>query len=169
MLHAVRGKILAALAGQQRQPGNSTDQGLRPRGMLGAPSTTKHLLMSPTTEPTSVRDYFAANAPTEIPIWFKPDMRALPLPRMLSLPAAIQGHITLTGVAVDDDGLPKDGEVDDPMLLAAINAHRIALADRKREADAVDEQREEYRYFAWRWYYAEQMVKTKSPPKAGVY
>jgi hypothetical protein len=96
-------------------------------------------------------------------------MKVLPLPQPLSIPPAIQEHIRLTGVALDANGLPKDGEVDDPMLLDAINEHRAAIGHRLMEADAVQAQREEYRYFAWRWYYAEQMVKTKPPVKGGVY
>lgn len=85
-----------------------------------------------TTEPTSRRDYFAANAPAEVPEWFQPNMDHLrveaPSP---DAPADV--------LKAWSDGVPQ----------------RMAA-------------REEYRFFAWRWYYAEQMIKT-NPIKPGLH
>ncbi len=94
-----------------------------------------------TTEPTSLHAYFAANAPADPPEWFKPDMAHLPLPVPLE--------------KVDTGAFGQPG----PEYAAWLKAK-----------EAAEERRAEYRYFAWRWYYAEQMVKSNpSTPFAGAF
>jgi hypothetical protein len=109
-----------------------------PRSGCGCPVSSlpsrqqQHPLMSE-TYPTSRHDYFAANAPTEIPGWFQPDMAHLPLPEK-------------------PENVTRDGF--GQYTGSAYEAWREAVAQ-------VEDQRAEYRYFMWRWYFAEKMIEHK--------
>lgn len=125
------------------------------------------------TEPTSLRAYFAANAPTEIPKWFKPDLdRVLPLPPAPEVPLEIKVAVKEAGTSIflDKEGLPDvylPVEVFNDDMRQLFQSYRADYQAWAKKAAEIDQKRTEYPYFAWRWYYAEQMIKA-NPVKAGL-
>jgi hypothetical protein len=119
-------------------------------------------------EPLTLRDYFAAQAPDDIPDWFVIDADEPLLPMVLSTSAALNMQ---PGYADLSETLKKElrewmndcsWELDEPNQSTI---GRAALRAIKESADARDSERrarKERRYFAWRWYYADAMLALRS-------
>lgn len=107
----------------------------------------------PGSEGMSLRDYFAARAPGEIPNWFKhvsPVKDFKPLPSWQELPLKEDQNQVRDWMS--------DGCYDLPDNLSwfqeAFVKYRAAYAVWE-EADKIA------RYFQWRWYYADTMLQTQ--------
>jgi hypothetical protein len=96
---------------------------------------------------------FAANAPAEIPDWFKTDRDRPRVPdhRFIQDPA-LQADIQQ---ALNNDGDP--GTEPGREWMTRYETAKKAQAEYDLEAP-------QRRYFAWRWYYAEMMVKALYEP-----
>lgn len=99
----------------------------------------------------TVRDWFAAHAPTEIPRWFQyqPSTPRPELPDKYKELDDKQRRELEAG-----DGWPEEGEASDEVVAFA-NRMRVAHEaqerwERKRDAD---------RFIAWRWHYADLMIR----------
>jgi hypothetical protein len=142
---------------QHNAPQPQAQNALADLAALHRPSPT--LLLSPLA---SLRDHFAAHAP-EVPPWF----RWANLPVGLSITDALRlqpGYLSLSMQDIetlrlsDNDGVL---ELDDlPTHLHAIAAAANKASRESWEArSAAEKVREPERFFAWRWYYADQMLK----------
>lgn len=117
------------------------------------------------TFPTDQRSYFAANAPADVPDWFRPDNleELLPMPAKPEVPASIAKQVK------EMDLLGRGLE---PWDLARVKPADVAmqygrdLNDWEERKRPVMAQREQYRYFLWRWYYADQMINLRPALKA---
>lgn len=124
----------------------------------GGPAFPTHGWTDPHDEPfwpepgMSIRQWFAAHAPTEIPHWFEhePPSRAS-IPRL---------------VTVDDVTLPEhkkivkdwlcDAVCDLPEELTWFVDMRLAYSE---AFDAWERENLRARYFQWRWFYADAMLQ----------
>ncbi|WP_157272305.1 hypothetical protein [Azohydromonas aeria] len=111
-----------------------------------------------TTEPTSLLAYFAAHAPNQPESWFEPAMDHL------LFPAAPEETLAVKQAkeAEEEDNLnwmPGREPNIHPEARAILDAHATALEAWEKDVERIKAERAKYRYFAWRWYYAEQMVK----------
>ena len=112
-----------------------------------------------------VRDYFAAHAPTEVPDWFKhPDQAEVP--ELLSNAAALQQVPELAECSQEDKRRLRewmlDPHYDIEQPLMAIGARAFQLKDEVRiEREAAIAFNRAARWFAWRWHYADVMLKAR--------
>ncbi|CAB3784613.1 hypothetical protein [Pararobbsia alpina] len=101
----------------------------------------------------TLRDYFAVRAPAEIPDWFKHAPAT-------SRPVIPVPHASLTSEQYKEwDGLDEWLELSD-----VSNEVREFHAKYKAAIDAAyawDRDQEIARYFAWRWRYADSMLKAR--------
>lgn len=110
----------------------------------------------------SQRDYFAARAPTEIPHWFAHD--ETPLPWILPVHTALElqpgfAELSPEGKATLSEWV-RDGSWDLDDLLAPIGeAANKAISESRKNREQAEEEREAARYFAWRWHYADAMLR----------
>lgn len=115
------------------------------------------------TEPTSLRAYFAANAPADPPAWFSPAMDHLQSPPKPEMSQELQAHIKamsarLCGLTTTD-GLPIEltGDTQHP----AVEQYKAELEVWGKQVRQAEQARTEHHYFAWRWYYADKMAEHK--------
>ncbi len=110
----------------------------------------------------TVRDYFAAEAPAEIPGWFKHKPAAVNVPAMPDWRELPKDHQIVAQDWLHDSCFDLGGEI--PALVSfqqPAEAHWKA----KAEARLRDEQE---RYIQWRYHYASMMLaerKRTAPPK----
>lgn len=125
----------------------------------------------------SMRDYLASNAPSEVPDWFK-CTGLLELPALPKIPEFIQALKSSPGFdSIKDNGEavaealdflhaglePESQPLKDivafarDMIGAALDAHKAAEQHRRQ----VMGENAARRYFAWRWHYADQMLKAR--------
>lgn len=100
----------------------------------------------------TMRDYFAARAPLEIPAWFQgPESRVLirPLPGDRIVPWV---ENWLRDPCYDLADVVEDDARDEAIAFEALMREFWAAQTR------VKQEREIARYFAWRWHYADQML-----------
>jgi hypothetical protein len=113
----------------------------------------------------SLRDYFAAHAPTEIPAWFVYGDDRPPIPHILDIGSALALQPGLADLFdFEQENLRQwlyDGSWDlEPKLEAIGHAASKAIAESREARRAAEEQREADRYFAWRWHYADNMIRS---------
>jgi hypothetical protein len=112
----------------------------------------------------TLRDYFAAHAP-EVPEWFKFATPPLPTPLHYSVALTmVPGYRDLYDR--DRNTLRtwmSDGSYDIEPPLQAIGdaAHRL-IAERNLQMQEAMRANAAGRFFAWRWYYADQMLAGRS-------
>jgi hypothetical protein len=145
---------------QHNAPQPQAQNALADLAALHRPSPT--LLLSPLA---SLRDYFAAHAP-EVPPWF----RWAKLPAGLSITDALKnqpGYLSLTAddlqrlrTADDGDGAFYVEDLPERLRAIAAGANEAAAASWRARSEAEEKLRAE-RFFAWRWYYADQMLATR--------
>lgn len=120
-----------------------------------------------TTEPTSRRDYFAANAPADPPEWFQPVIDEPPLPEMPPLPPAL-GNADHAQKVAAHGFFARQYAGSQSYELA--KEYEQAFNAWKEQCNQVQFARDERRYFAWRWYYAEKVIEANpKKPQAGIY
>lgn len=110
------------------------------------------------THGMSLRDYFATKAPADIPSWFKyePPTELPSIPDFRNeLPRELHSEWEGLGDWLDDHEV-------DPAVLAFRDRHESALEARDQWLRA----RETGRYFAWRWYYADAMLRARESAPA---
>jgi hypothetical protein len=105
-------------------------------------------------ETLTMRDYFAANAPAEIPDWFRheePPRDYPPQPDWRDIKDREQAEIAANWLS--------DGCYDLPESLrwfaAAVKQHRDSREQWGRENAAE-------RFFQWRWHYADMMIASRA-------
>jgi hypothetical protein len=116
----------------------------------------------------SLRDQFAAHAPSEIPQWFSAAWAEhTPTPLPLSISSAIAQHERARKLsAMDEERLRSwldDGsyDLDDPEL-AEIGEEVVNAINASRENSiAAGKEHELALYFSWRWYFADEMLKAR--------
>ncbi|KWC56541.1 hypothetical protein [Burkholderia ubonensis] len=101
----------------------------------------------------TLRDFFAAKAPGEIPVWFKyvpvVPRPEVPVPREI-LPADQCKEFEGLGEWLDEEDVsPEVNEFHERYVLA------------HRAAEAWDAEQVVARYFAWRWHYADMMLRAR--------
>lgn len=113
----------------------------------------------------SLRAYFAARAPTEIPDWFIMPADQLPS-RVLAIhrDVALEQQCGFATLPEDDKRTLRewlrDGVWDLPERLELIGHGAAAMLEVNRaEVIASEADRRAAVYFAWRWHYADMMVK----------
>lgn len=104
-----------------------------------------------------LRDYFAAHAPLPIPDWFKGDpgnnMPLIPdVPTHFGAAQASQFVDLKHGVGLVAHASPEVAEFYSRWLIA------------KNKQSVWKDQQREKKYFAWRWYYANQMMASRREP-----
>jgi hypothetical protein len=106
----------------------------------------------------TLRDYLAAHAPEEIPYWFESKRNEIVVPQFPQ-------YNTLPDVdkndgysyAENDVPLPENASEALKEYAKKVEAYNLArVAHKKREEELVVEH-----YFAWRYYYADQMLKAR--------
>jgi len=111
--------------------------------------------------PVSLRNYLAANAPTEIPEWFRPNLPAIPLykgPAGFLTDDPRYKALTREQQRILFDWMHDSGYDIDESLMALGREAYDKHAQLERDRERISDEREEARYFKWRWYYAENMV-----------
>lgn len=123
---------------------------------------------TPATNGMLLLDYFAARAPEQIPEWFRPeDAVSVPLPL---------GRLDALDMQPGYQALPEADRTalerymqdayDEPREEIADfgTAAYAAVAKRREEIKAAIQANEAARYFAWRWHYALNMIRTRTTP-----
>lgn len=121
-------------------------------------------------------DYFAAHAPTVIPTWFEIETDPLPpepqrlsifdaasaLPAFAALSPGEQGSVLawLRDGTWDLEGREKAAADE---AVAAIHASLEAIEEWKAKQAAWIRQKAVDTFFAWRWFYAHQMLRHRPP------
>ncbi|POB00134.1 hypothetical protein C2134_02785 [Chromobacterium sinusclupearum] len=102
---------------------------------------------------TELRDYFAAQAPADIPAWFewKPDRERPSIPSKFELNSE--------ELRQQLEGLGDWLDVKDVHPEVAALADHMARA--RTAAEQWDRQRDIGRYIAWRWAYADMMIAAR--------
>jgi len=124
--------------------------------------------------PKARLDYFAVHAPETIPDWFtgpvlrypvRPAHPEAPSPAYAKARDSLLDELTPHEVLEDhDDAVKEEAErcgLDEVRLrahLAALRDYHDQVNDWREHCVRVDERNDRVRYFAWRRYYAEQMV-----------
>lgn len=105
-------------------------------------------------------DYFAAHAPDEIPLWFKPEPLKRPLKPNPDPVIAGLAKSWLKDPCYDFPSIfdQESGEYSTEYRRIA-EAFEKAISDWNEENRRIDRLESERRYFQWRWYYAEQMLE----------
>jgi hypothetical protein len=111
----------------------------------------------------SLRDYFAAHAPDFPPTWFTVEMED-PMPRVLDKREALAVQLGFADLSEEEKNEALewlgDGIYDiksEPVRAVAEAASDLIKAS-ELMVQAWNERHNEARYFAWRWYYAQQML-----------
>lgn len=112
-------------------------------------------------EGMSLRDYFAAHAPDDIPFWFTgPD---LPEPPKPVPPPEIADYVRKWWFDNEPSDLvgflPDDAPIEHHEMADAFQNENVA------HCDAIENRRNQLvirKYFAWRWYYADMMIEEAS-------
>lgn len=149
------------------------------RSAAWSPSGTS---ASKSQEGATLRDYFAARAPAEIPNWFMWHGQ-MPVPAVPQVPSVIQALRTAPGfsvledieatedreeqigeayICVDTGGEPRP-ELAEIVKFARdmIASAEQAAASARAAARQIEAENEAMRYFAWRWHYANQMLRAR--------
>jgi hypothetical protein len=119
-------------------------------------------VFAPEARGMTLRDYFAARAPAEIPAWYdyRPrDPRPPNVPPFQMLPAYLleAARAWINDPCYDLQDTASVG--DDKALLRAFTE---AWDEQKLALEIYDAQKKVGRYFAWRWYYADMMLEARS-------
>lgn len=125
----------------------------------------------------SMRDFLASNAPSEVPDWFKCtgllELPALPkIPTLMQALESSPGFDSIKGKAeaVDEvldylhEGVePERQPLKDIVAFARdmIGAARDAFKAAEQHRRQVMDENAARRFFAWRWHYADQMLKAR--------
>lgn len=113
----------------------------------------------------TLRDYFAARAPAEIPAWFQhPDQFEVPaqLPMHEALALVPDWHSLGTHERETLASWVADGCFDLEEKLEPIGqAARALLEVNRKTIESTRANNEAARFFAWRWHYATNMVRTR--------
>jgi hypothetical protein len=101
--------------------------------------------------------YLAANAPTEIPSWYQPAFKGLEHPPRPPIPEEFNDALKKW----EHDSSYKWStpfENVDSIAAAHADALQAAMETWRSEIYRREEARQVARYFAWRWYWADQML-----------
>lgn len=126
----------------------------RPLAFVGDTSNAE-VEVSPDQPGMSLRDYFAAHAPTDIPDWFKhrePVKYYPDCPHWSTLPN--EDHREIARSWIDDPCYDLPDEL--RWFQEKFEAYQDA-AIAWREQDALE------RYIQWRWHYADAMLEARKP------
>ncbi len=118
------------------------------------------------SEGMTLRDWFATHAPTEIPAWFTHGDDLPPLPGVLYAEVTLEQQTGYAGLSEPDKEHLRqwlmDGSWDlDDHLEAIGNAANSAITQSRQDRDNAAQQRKADRYIAWRWHYADMMIRSR--------
>lgn len=116
----------------------------------------------------TIRDYFAAHAPTEIPSWFEVDGLPEP-PRPVPTLTSIMEEAAARGVVLSERDLRElaewtnDGSWDLPDHLVAVGDAVLArMRKDKDERERIQRENKAAAYFMWRLHYADRMISYRA-------